>query len=100
MNRIEGEVYKNIGLDTSNIGKDKTQKNVERSTQENTTLQEESNTQGYKLELSSIAKSLKPDSGTNLEDMKKKIEEIKAKISNGTYEVDTNKIVQGLLKYF
>ncbi len=99
MNRIDGEAYRNVGLDTPSAGKEKIQKNIEKTVQENVSFQEE-NTQGYKIELSSIAKSLKPENDTSLEDMKKKIEDIKNKITNGTYEIDSNKIVQGLLKYF
>ncbi len=100
MNRIDGEVYRNIGLDTVNVNKDKTQKLSGESSQETSGALPEENTQGYKLELSSVAKSFGSEDRPSLEDMKKKVEEIKAKIANGTYEIDTNKIVQGLLKYF
>jgi negative regulator of flagellin synthesis FlgM len=99
MSRIEGDVTRNSGLDTSIAKKDKVQKQSGGIVNEETTAQENSE-QAYKVELSSVAKNINSNSSENIKDMAKKIEEIKAKIANGSYEIDTNKIVQGLLKYF
>ena len=97
-NMIEKEFYNNIGIDSYKKNAEKTTKNP--VSQENTqqTTQEENNI-AYKVEISSMASSLKSNS-KDFEDIKSKIEDIKSKISKGTYEVDSGKIVQGLLKYF
>jgi negative regulator of flagellin synthesis FlgM len=99
MSRIEGDITRNSGLDTSITKKDKVQKQSISVVAEEVTPQENSE-QAYKVELSSIAKNINSNSDENIKDMSKKIEEIKAKITNGSYEIDTKKIVEGLLKYF
>jgi Anti-sigma-28 factor, FlgM. len=99
MSRIEGDITRNAGLDTSIAKKDKVQKQSISVVVEEVTPQENSE-QAYKVELSSIAKNINSNSDENIKDMSKKIEEIKAKIANGSYEIDTKKIVEGLLKYF
>lgn len=99
MSRIEGDIARNAGLDTSIVKKDKVQKQSSSAVNEELTTQE-NNEQAYKVELSSVAKNINSNSNENIKDMAKKVEEIKAKIANGSYEIDTNKIVEGLLKYF
>jgi len=99
MSRIEGDITRSAGLDTSIAKKDKVQKQSISVVAEEVTHQENSE-QAYKVELSSIAKNINSNSDENIKDMSKKIEEIKAKIANGSYEIDTKKIVEGLLKYF
>jgi len=99
MSRIEGDITRNAGLDTYITKKDKVQKQSNSIVNEEVTPQENSE-QTYKVELSSIAKNINSNSDENIKDMSKKIEEIKAKIANGSYEIDTKKIVEGLLKYF
>jgi len=99
MSRIERDITRNAGLDTSIAKKDKVQKQSNSIVNEEVTSQENSE-QAYKVELSSIAKNINSNSDENIKDMLKKIEEIKAKIASGSYEIDTKKIVEGLLKYF
>ncbi|HEK25176.1 MAG: flagellar biosynthesis anti-sigma factor FlgM [Hydrogenobaculum sp.] len=99
MSRIEGDITRNTGLDTSIAKKEKAQKQISSAVNEELATQE-NNGQAYKVELSSVAKNINSNSNENIKDMAKKIEEIKAKIANGSYEIDTNKIVEGLLKYF
>ncbi|MGC8677667.1 MAG: flagellar biosynthesis anti-sigma factor FlgM [Hydrogenobaculum sp.] len=98
MSRIEEDIAMNTGLDTS-IAKKNKRKNKSSAVNEELATQE-NNEQAYKVELSSVAKNINSNSNENIKDMTKKIEEIKAKIANGSYEIDTNKIVEGLLKYF
>lgn len=99
MSRIEGDITRNAGLDTSISKKDKVQKQSNSIVNEEVTPQENSE-QAYKVELSSIAININSNYDENIKDMSKKIEEIKAKIASGSYEIDTKKIVEGLLKYF
>jgi len=99
MSKIEGDVFRNVGTDASGNSKGKLPKNTTNNVQE-AALPQEENQQAYKVELSSIAKSISPKAEDNVQDMAKKVEELKTKITSGSYEIDTNKIVQGMLKYF
>ncbi len=97
VNKVEGDLYKGVNLDSSYSKKNTPKENVQNIQAEETNIQND--TQAYKVELSTMAQNLKPAS-KDFEDLKAKIEDIKAKISNGSYEIDANKIVQGLVKYF
>lgn len=77
-----------------------TNKNIQSSSEEVIQSTDNTNNPAYKIEISQMASDSLKQNSKDFEDLKAKIEDIKAKIANGTYEVDTGKIVQGMLRYF
>ncbi len=99
MNKIGGYSI-GTGDYANNKNAEKTSNNTQLSTEETIQNTENANNPAYKVEISQMATDSLRQNSKDFENLKAKVEDIKAKIANGTYEVDTGKIVQGLVKYF